>query len=261
MRSEGDKAENRELGVAEQPGCKVLAGRSPGCELGYRGVGTSPMSRVPRDRENSVFDRSGFHRQWLGPRCRRAEASEFDRDGLMDGGAGGRRHRRAPPSSNGIRRASRTGPAPHPAAAVVVIAQVVDERLAGECVQLERLACFDERFPHDAAIKGSLVLALEAHQPLDPRLACRLVAHVDLSTLRLGSSPSRPRPAPSTESLSWAGTSRQTMRRWQAGWEGMDQQIGPTMVLSADRAAIVWTCGPDWAKMTVSACRGGRHGR
>jgi hypothetical protein len=40
MRSEGDKAENRELGVAEQPGCKVLAGRSPGCELGYRGVGT-----------------------------------------------------------------------------------------------------------------------------------------------------------------------------------------------------------------------------
>jgi hypothetical protein len=110
----------------------------------------------------------------------RAEASEFDRDGLMDGGAGGRRHRRAPPSSNGIRRASRTGPAPHPAAAVVVIAQVVDERLAGECVQLERLACFDERFPRDAAIKGSLVLALEAHQPLDPRLACRLVAHVDL---------------------------------------------------------------------------------
>ncbi len=48
MRSGGEKAENRELGVAEQPGCKVLAGRSPGCELDYRGVGTSPMSRVPR---------------------------------------------------------------------------------------------------------------------------------------------------------------------------------------------------------------------
>jgi hypothetical protein len=49
--------------------------------------------------------------------------------------------------------------------------------------------------------------------------------------------------------------------RWQAGWEGMDQRIGPMMVPPADGAAIAWRCGADWAKMTVSAPRGGRHGR
>jgi hypothetical protein len=42
---------------------------------------------------------------------------------------------------------------------------------------------------------------------------------------------------------------RETMRRWQAGLEGMDQRIGPMMVPPADWAAIVWTCGPDRAKM------------
>jgi len=35
----------------------------------------------------------------------------------------------------------------------------------------------------------------------------------------------------------WAGASRKTMRRWQAGWEGMDQRIGPMMVPPAGRAA------------------------
>jgi hypothetical protein len=36
---------------------------------------------------------------------------------------------------------------------------------------------------------------------------------------------------------------RETTRRWQAGWEGMGQRVGPMMVPPAGRAAIgldVW---------------------
>ena len=34
-----------------------------------------------------------------------------------------------------------------------------------------------------------------------------------------------------------AGTPHETMRRWEAGWEGMDQRVVPMMVLPAGGAA------------------------
>ena len=47
---------------------------------------------------------------------------------------------------------------------------------------------------------------------------------------------------------------RETVRRWQARRQGMDQPVVPVRVLPAGPPAV-WTCGRDWAKMAVLADR------